>query len=543
MSDVSSSESTVFAGAHVKVTHEATSTELPGQYALNGVDEDYPRFQGHTHNDEKDMGRMGKVQQLKRNYRPLSALAFTVILQGTWEVLLTATTQGLADGGVAGLLWSYVWTFFGTSFIVASLAEMSSMAPTSGGQYHWVSEFAPAKFQRFLSYFTGWMSTMSWQAGSASGPLLVGTLIQSCATVAYPEYAPTNWQGTLMVFAVLGLVGILNIWGSSAMPVFQNMMLVVHVFGFLSLIIILWVLAPHNTAETVFTGFTNQGGWSTMGLSLMVGQISAVYACICFDAPAHMSEEVKDAGVTVPRAMVWSYVLNGALGFVFLITYMFAVTNIDDALADITGYPHIWVFRQAVSSAGVVGLNVIPTVLIFAGTVSYNLSTSRQTWSFARDKGLPFSSWIAKVDKRLELPTNSVLLTCGITLALSLINIGSDVAFNAVISLNVVSLMITYVCSISCLLWRRIRHPETLPHCRWSLGGWGIPINIFGLLYSLHVFFWCFWPESTPTTVEDFNWASVMFVAVAIVSTVYYILVGRHVYKGPVVLVEGWKGD
>lgn len=36
-----------------------------------------------------------------------------------------------------------------------SLAEMASMCPTSGGQYHWVSEFAPPKYQRFLSYMTG----------------------------------------------------------------------------------------------------------------------------------------------------------------------------------------------------------------------------------------------------------------------------------------------------------------------------------------------------------------------------------------------------
>jgi hypothetical protein len=28
-------------------------------------------------------------------------------------------------------------------------------APTSGGQYHWVSEFAPASSQKFLSYITG----------------------------------------------------------------------------------------------------------------------------------------------------------------------------------------------------------------------------------------------------------------------------------------------------------------------------------------------------------------------------------------------------
>lgn len=55
----------------------------------------------------------------------------------------------------------------------------------------------------------------------------------------------------------------------------------------------LWVLAPRNTALEVFTGFTDGGGWSSMGLALMVGQISAIYACICSDAAAHMSEEIK----------------------------------------------------------------------------------------------------------------------------------------------------------------------------------------------------------------------------------------------------------
>lgn len=54
------------------------------------VDEDYHEtIRGHTRQDRADMQRMGKVQELKRNYRTLSALAFTVILQGTWEVLMT----------------------------------------------------------------------------------------------------------------------------------------------------------------------------------------------------------------------------------------------------------------------------------------------------------------------------------------------------------------------------------------------------------------------------------------------------------------------
>lgn len=64
----------------------------------------------------------------QRDYRTLSSLAFTVILQGTWEVLLVATTEGLVDGGLAGLFWSYVWTWLGFSTVMASLAEMASMS-------------------------------------------------------------------------------------------------------------------------------------------------------------------------------------------------------------------------------------------------------------------------------------------------------------------------------------------------------------------------------------------------------------------------------
>ncbi|EOA83172.1 hypothetical protein ACJQWK_00061 [Exserohilum turcicum] len=505
--------------------------------------ESHGSLRGYTRADRADMMRMGKVQELKRNYRPLSALAFTVILQGTWEVLLTATSQGLLDGGPAGLIWSFVWTWFGFSTVMLSLAEMASMAPTAGGQYHWVSEFSPPSVQKPFSYFIGWMSTLSWQAGTASGPYLVGTLIQSSAIVMYPEYSPTNWQGTLMVIAVTILVWALNIWGSRIMPVFQNIMLIVHVFGFMAIIIVFWVLSPRATAEATFTNFTNGGSWSTTGLALMVGQVSAIYACICSDSAAHMAEEIKDAGRTVPRAMIGAYLMNGSLGIVFLISYMFMVTDVEAALGDASGYPHLWVFSQAVSPGGVVALNSIPTVLIFAGTLTFNLSTSRQTWAFARDHGLPFSNWIGHVNPKLQVPANSVTVTCIITIALSLINIGSDVAFNAIISLNVVALMITYMFSIGAVLYRRIKHPELLPACRWSLGKWGVPINLGGVLYSTHALFWCFWPETTSAAPQDFNWAVVMFGGVAVLCLIDYVIRGRKQYKGPVVLVDGFKGE
>ena len=40
---------------------------------------------------------------------------------------VSANTQGLTDGGIAGLFWSFVWTFLGFGIVMLSLAEMASM--------------------------------------------------------------------------------------------------------------------------------------------------------------------------------------------------------------------------------------------------------------------------------------------------------------------------------------------------------------------------------------------------------------------------------
>jgi choline transport protein len=125
------------------------------------------------------------------------------------------------------------------------------------------------------------MSVLSWQAGTAAGPFLVGTIIQALITVNNPNYIPENWQGTLLIWAATIPLFIVNVWGSRAMPMIQNIMLGVHVLGFLAVILTLWILSPRNEARVVFTQFTNGGGWNSMGLSLMVGQISAIYGLIC----------------------------------------------------------------------------------------------------------------------------------------------------------------------------------------------------------------------------------------------------------------------
>ena len=120
--------------------------------------------------------------------------------------------------------------------------------------------------------------------------------------------------------------------------------------------------------------------------------------------------------------MVYSYTINAALGLVMLITFLFMLVDLDSANNDITGFAILWVFKNTVSTGGVNALGVVLTIMVFAGTVSFNISTSRQTWSFARDNGLPWSKWIAHVDKKKELPVHAIQISCGFTILMSLIS-------------------------------------------------------------------------------------------------------------------------
>lgn len=121
------------------------------------------------------------------------------------------------------------------------------------------------------------------------------------------------------------------------------------------------------------------------------------------DAAAHMSEEVKDAGMAVPRAMVTSFVVNGLMGLVILVSFLFCISNVSDAVNDLDfpGYPFLYILRSSMSDGAVTGITVLLLLLLLAAIINSDASASRQTFAFAGDRGLPFSRWISHVSQCL----------------------------------------------------------------------------------------------------------------------------------------------
>jgi choline transport protein len=238
-------------------------------------------------------------------------------------------------------------------------------------------------------------------------------MIQGLLVLNNPDYVFEQWHGTLLVIAITAFCIIFNTFLAHRLPMVEGMVLIVHILGFFAILIPLWVLAPRDSAEDVFTNFQNLGGWPTTGLAFMVGLLSPVYTLIGADSAVHMSEEIKDASIVLPKAIVWAALVNGALGWIMVITFGFTLGDLFGILETPTGYPFIQAFYNATgSNAGTSIMTAIIIVNITSACISTVATASRQTWSFARDQGLPFSSFISYVSLPNIRPGLGKLLGC-----------------------------------------------------------------------------------------------------------------------------------
>ena len=111
-----------------------------------------------------------------------------------------------------------------------------------------------------------------------------------------------------------------------------------------------------------------------------------------------MSEEIKDSSLTLPRAMMWTVVINGSLGFVMLVTFCFCLGDVEVILSNPNVMPFVQTFLIATKSHA--GTSVMTTILIIlttCGCITNVATASRQMFAFARDQGLPFSNFLAHV--------------------------------------------------------------------------------------------------------------------------------------------------
>lgn len=147
----------------------------------------------------------------------------------------------------------------------------------------------------------------------------------------------------------------------------------------------LWVMVNPKTSvsDALLTLRDHGGGWSSPALSTLVGQTACIYAVSGCDSAIHLADEINNAAVTIPRGIIWAWVLNFPLAIIMLLTYCVNVGSIEEALSG-RYPPFVAVFENALHSpSAVTAFTTIILALLVMITISALAATSRQTFAFA----------------------------------------------------------------------------------------------------------------------------------------------------------------
>lgn len=188
------------------------------------------------------------------------------------------------------------------------------------------------------------------------------------------------------------------------------------------------------------------------------------------------------------------------------------------------------------SKVGAVCVLMFPLIcFVFAG-IAVMTTSSRMTFAFAHDGGLPASAIWWKVHKGLGVPLNALYLNVVVVVVFGCIYLGSTVPSFAIIAASVVALGVSYGIPVALSLasFRR-----KLPERSFALPEWlGWTANIIGLIYTVVTTVLFLFPPALPVSGSSMNYCVVAFAIFLVISTVQWIVDGRKNFEGPRITID-----
>lgn len=309
--------------------------------------------------------------------------------------------------------------------------------------------------------------------------------------------------------------------------------------GFVAITVTLLAIAPKRDANFVFVETSNTTGWTNNGVAWLVGLLSTTYSMLGYDAATHLSEELPSPRRNVPYAMVGSVLVNGCMGFVYCVVLLYSLPDLESVLASATGFPFMQIFLDNTqSTAGASVMSLIPCLIAVAANAAGLTSTSRTFWSLARDNATPKSKYFTHVDQKLHVPVRMIILVSIIEVLLGLLYLQSTTAFNAVLSMAILGMYLSYALPIIYMLLFG-RKNGMHPPGPFGLGRYGPYLNVMALIWLVVAIIFGSFPSFYPVTPVNMNYSTVVLAGWIVFGAVYYVISGRHTYIGPMIELDG----
>lgn len=138
-----------------------------------------------TEDDEAELARLGYKSEMIREFGNLSTFSFAFSIMGMCSSIATTFNTPLLNGGPASVVWCWLIGALLNISLGASIAEIVSAYPTSGGLYTASANLVPVKYRALVGWIVGWLNMLGQVAGVASTEFGLARMIWAACSVGY----------------------------------------------------------------------------------------------------------------------------------------------------------------------------------------------------------------------------------------------------------------------------------------------------------------------------------------------------------------------
>jgi urea carboxylase system permease len=482
--------------------------------------------------DAEDLRSIGYRQQLHRRLGAFSAFAAGFSFVSILTTVFQLFALGYSFGGPA-FFWTWPLVFAGQLCVALVFAELAASWPLAGCIYQWSRRLAGET----VGWFAGWAMMIGYIVSVAA----IGIALQAVLPAVWSGFqivgtdpsitsASGAANGILLGSLLIALATVISAVGVRFMALINGIGVTCELVGVVLLLVLLFGHAQRGPG--VVTKTLNVSGNSPYLYAFLASTLMAAYVMYGFDSAAELSEETSRPRLVVPSAILRALLVSFVGGGFMIVAALMAAPSLTDGQLSTGGIAYVITSRLD-STLGRVLLAVVAISIVSACLAIQN-SASRVMFSMARDGRLPGARSLAKVSPQTGTPILTGIAVGALAIGVLLINLGNPAAFAAVTSTSVVIVYLAYLLVTVPALGARMRRRLPLKQPGgFSLGRWGLPVNLLAVVYGVAMMVNIAWPRQAVYDPAGTSWVlqylALLFVAVLVVvgATVHRLLGSR----------------
>lgn len=439
------------------------------------------------------------------------SLGFTYLspVVGVYSVFAMA----LKAGGPP-MFWNYILVGLGQLLVCLVFGEVVSQYPISGGLYPWTRRLVGARTAWLAAWVYGWALFTTVAAVAVGGSPFMSQLLGL-------EFSHST--GIWVAVGMIALTTALNVSGT-------RLLARVALFGFvcelLGAIVVggyLLLAARHQPLSILWDTGAFGSGTSYLP-AFLASSVAAMFCYYGFEACGDVAEETPNAATAIPKSMRMTiYIGGGAASFVCL-ALLLALPDLPAAVSGAEPDPVGATLKAALGMTGFKAVLAVVMVSFLSCLLSLQAAASRLLYSIARDRMVFGSGLLGRLSPHTKMPVAALVVTGVVPALIASIGHWLQDAVNTIISFAAIGIYVAFQMVVASALVARLKGWK--PGGPFTLGAWGLPVNVAAFVYGAGAVLNMVWPRS-PADPWYVNYAMLVTTAAVVLSGLAYLAVGK----------------